>query len=375
MLGEEDMYRFSIAAAAALAVWTTSVDAGGIDRSGQPIGPLFEPGNYVEFSFRSASPDVSGVGAATGPTPGAATGDSLDGFGLFGTALKFSVNDKIDTAFIFDQPFGADLAYPPSLYFASGAVARLRSNAFTGIVRYKFNDNFSVYGGLRQQSMKASVVVPYVAGYTAAGANDNQLGYLVGAAFERADIALRVALTYFSPIEHNLSTVETSALTPPGGLTSDTTIETPQAINLDFQTGIAPGTLLFGGVRWVEWSKFEIAPTHFAAIAFGAPLVSFSDDRFTYTLGVGRKLNDRWAIAGQVVHEPQVGGFASNLSPVDGYTSVGLGVTYTQDNMKLQAGVSHTWVGDATTALFGVPAGDFSDNTALGFGMKVGFSF
>jgi long-chain fatty acid transport protein len=368
----------AFAASLATAALATSALGGGIDRSGQSIGVIFEPGNYVEFSFRTVDPVVSGVGApAPAPTPGALTGDVSPGYGLFGTALKFAVNDKIDTALIFDQPFGADLAYPTSFYFAgfpTGATARLRSNAFTGIARYKFTDRFSVYGGLRQQSMKAGVMVPYVAGYTAVGANDDQLGYLVGAAYERPDIALRVALTYYSSVEHNLSTFETSGVAPLG-VTTTTKIETPQAINLDFQTGIAPKTLLFGGVRWVEWSKFDITPPHFAAITGGASLVSFSDDRFTFTLGVGRQLNENWSIAGLVTHEPQVGGFASNLQPTDGYTSVGVGVTYRQDNMKLQAGLSNTWVGDATTALFGSPVGDFAGNTALAFGMKVGFSF
>ena len=364
-----------LSASLATAALTTGAMAGGIDRSGQSTSVLFEPGNYVEFSFGSVNPAASGVGApAPAPTPGATTGDVLPGYGLFGTALKFAVNDKVDTALIFDQPFGADLAYPTSVYFASSATALLRSNAFTGIARYKFNDKFSVYGGLRQQSMKASAMVPYVAGYTATGANDDQLGYLVGAAYERPDIALRVALTYFSSVEHNLSTFETSGVAPLG-VTTTTKIETPQAINLEFQTGIAPKTLLFGSIRWAEWSKFDIAPPHFAAITGGVSLVSFSDDRFTYRLGVGRQLDENWSIAGSVTHEPQVGGFASNLQPTDGYTSVGVGVTYRQDNMKLQAGLSHTWIGDATTGLFGGPVGNFDDNTALAFGMKVGFSF
>lgn len=367
------MIRVSLAAAA-LALSAHGVTAGGIDRSGQPIGIIFETGNYVEFSFRSANPEVSGVGAPTGPTPGATTGDATPSYGLFSSGLKFAINDQVDAALIFDQPFGADLAYPPSFYFASGATANLRSNAMTGIVRYKFADKFSVYAGLRQQTMKANVGVPYVAGYTANGSNDTQLGYLIGAAYERPDIALRVALTYYSSVDHRLSTFETSGFAPLG-VTSTTKIETPQAINLDFQTGIAPKTLLFGGVRWVEWSKFAIAPSHFAAITGGAPLVSFSDDRLTYSLGIGRQLSDNWSVAASVTHEPQVGGFASNLSPTDGYSSVGVGAIYRQDNMKLQAGVSHTWIGDATTALFGAPAGNFADNTALGFGLKVGFNF
>ena len=35
--------------------------AGGIDRSGQGISTLFEPGELVEFTFGYVSPDVSGL--------------------------------------------------------------------------------------------------------------------------------------------------------------------------------------------------------------------------------------------------------------------------------------------------------------------------
>ena len=73
--------------------------------------------------------------------------------------------------------------------------------------------------------------------------------------------------------------------------------------------------------------------------------------------------------------QPGTGGFKSNLFPPDGRTAVGMGVTYTQDNFKLQAGLQHVWFGDGTTQLGGAPAGEFTDNTAVAFGMKAGFTF
>jgi len=351
---------------------TTAALAGGIDRSGQSIGVLFEPGSYVEFSFASVNPKVSGTGIFV--TPGAKSGDMAPSYSMFSVGLKMPVTDNIDFALIVDQPFGADVLYPASAYFAAAATATLSSTAITGIAKYRFDNRFSVYAGLRQQTMVASAVVPFVAGYTAAGTNDYGTGYLAGVAYERPEIAMRIALTYNSAIEHNLPTTETSALAP-GGVTSTTTFETPQSINLAFQTGIAPKTLLFGGVRWVEWSKFAISPAHYKTLTGGASLVSFADDRFIYTLGLGRQITESWAVAASVSYEDQAGGFSSNLSPTDGKTSVGVAATYRLDNMKIQAGVSKTWIGDATTSVSGVPAGAFSGNTATAFGMKIGFSF
>ncbi len=293
-----------------------------------------------------------------------------------GLGLKFGVTENIDVSLIYDQPFGASIAYPfPTGFYATGATASLDSSAVTAIGRYKFGGGFSAYAGLREQSFNAEAVVPFVSGYQGSTDTDHSFGYLLGAAYERPDIALRVALTYYSKITHDLTATESSAGLG-AGRTSDLEVETPQAINLDFQTGIAPGTLVFGGVRWAEWSSFDISPDDYATLTGGRSLVDYQDDTFTYTLGIGRQLSENWALALTAVHEPSNGGFRSNLNPTDGRSALGLGVTYTQDGFKLQAGLQHIWIGDGTTTLDGTnPAGEFEDNTAVAFGMKAGFSF
>ena len=54
----------------------------------------------------------------------------------------------------------------------------------------------------------------------------------------------------------------------------------PQSVNLDFQTGIAPDTLVYGLVRWVNWDGWKIAPAGLPA-ATGLPLIEFDSDAFT----------------------------------------------------------------------------------------------
>ncbi len=57
-----------------------------------------------------------------------------------------------------------------------------------------------------------------------------------------------MALTYYSKIAHDLDTDETSPLRQrrlrPQNTTTD--VDTPQSVQLDFQTGVAPKTLVFG---------------------------------------------------------------------------------------------------------------------------------
>jgi len=365
--------------ASAIAVSATNAMAGGIDRSGQSVMLLFEKGNYAEFSLGMVTPKVSGVGAGTvptlaTPTPGQSSGDMAGDYFTFSGAYKHQFNDRISAAIIFDQPFGANVDYPAgTTYYAVGSTAELKSNAVTGVVKYTLPSNVSVFGGLRYQTLGAVASVPFVGGYKADGKTDSAVGYLVGAAFEKPEIALRVALTYNSRIKHDLPTAETSALGP---LSSTTPITTPQSVNLEVQSGIAKDTLLFGSVRWVEWSKFDITPTQYFALTTGKSLVSYDSDTISYTLGLGRKFNEQWSGAVTLGYEAPTGGFASNLGPTDGYWSIGIGGSYTRDKVKITGGIRYVSIGDADTTLGGnVAAANFTGNSALGAGIKVGFTF
>ena len=353
----------------ALVMTAGAAAAGGIDRSGQSVGVIFETGNYLEFSLGSINPDVSGVATAFSPTPGGASGNMALNYLQLGGAIKFKLGENLDAAIIFDQPFGSDVLYPAAPYFLTGSNAELNTNAITGVLKYRLPSNISVYGGLRYQTMDANAVVTLIPGYSVQGASDGGVGYVVGAAYEKPEIALRVALTYNSEVKHSLATTEFGAASP------DTPITTPQSVNLEFQTGVAANTLVFGSVRWVDWTAFNISPAVYTA-ATGKPLVSYSSDTVSYSLGVGRKLSDTWSVALSFGYEAPVGGFASNLGPTDGKRSVTLGASYTTGNTKITGGVTYVDIGDAqTTLVAGLPAANFRGNQALGVGVKVGFSF
>ena len=376
---------YRVMAVIALLGSASTAQAGAIDRTGQPITALFESGRYAEFSLGTVSPDTSGVGVQA--TPGARSGDMTDSFLSFGAAYKADLTDQISYAIIYDQPFGADVAYPVGTgYFAQGATATFDSNALTGLMRFEMPSNFSVHGGIRVQTIEASALIPFVtsgpgpgitvpgAPYSVKGDRDTGVGYVAGVAFEKPEIALRVSLTYNSKIKYDVNTTENSAIGQ--NVRSSTHVETPQSLNLEFQTGIAADTLLFGGVRWTDWSSFEIAPAQYAALTGGSKLLSYNDDIYTYSLGVGRRITEAWAVAASVAYEKQVGGYASNLGPTDGQKSIALAATYTRDNMKITTGIRYVDIGDAQTrAGAAAPAARFAGNDAIAFGVKVGFNF
>lgn len=368
-------------ATSAVLLGATAASAGGIERASQSVAPLFESGRYLEFSYGHVNPDTTGVGGLV--TPGAQSGDLTPSYNQFSFAYKADINERFSYALIYDQPYGADVDYPTGTgYFAQGSTAAFDSDALTAILQYNLPNQFSVYGGLRYQVISADAFVPFVTApigplagtpYEGNADSDGGVGYLVGASYEMPDIALRVSLTYQSSIDHELDTVENSVLGL--GVTSSTDIETPESLTLDFQSGIAKDTLLFGSVRWVDWSSFEIAPEQYVALV-GSPLVFYDDDRITWTLGLGRRLNDQWSIAGSVSYEETTGSPTGNLGPTDGFTSVALSAIYTQGNMKVTTGVRFIDIGDANTRVGpAVPGGIFEDNDAIAFGIKIGYNF
>ncbi|KAB2882610.1 MAG: hypothetical protein F9K34_14020 [Albidovulum sp.] len=357
--------------AGAFAVGATSAFAGGIERSAQSVAPLFEPGHYFEFSLGTFNPGVSGDG--TGFFAGTSSGDMAPDYQTFSFAYKRALNEKLDLAVIVDQPVGADVSYPAASapYPFAGSTAEVRSTAVTGLLRYKLPSNFSVYGGLRAEAVKgnvniiAPVLTPAFTNYRLNADTDYRLGYVVGVAWEKPEIAARIALTYNSAIKHTFDTVETGLA--PIALAGEMDVEIPQSVNLEFQTGIAADTLLFGSIRWVDWTVFDITPQFLAT-----PIVSYTDDVITYNLGVGRKFSEQWSGAVILGYEKTNGTPVGNLGPTDGYKSIALAATYTVDNVKITGGIRYVDIGEATTSTIG---SSFTDNSGVGLGLRVAYSF
>jgi long-chain fatty acid transport protein len=337
-----------IGATTALVVGTLSAQAGGFDRSGLPIGWIFEKGNYAELSFGSVAPDIT----ASGNPYGDVGGDYIQ----LGMAVKVDLNEQLSLGLSVDQPYGASINYN-----VFGLNANLTSSSINAVARYKFSERFAVHAGLRYVTVEGTLQLPppFPVNVQQTFSADSDIGYLIGASYEIPDIALRVALTYYSETEHTHTSSAGPAVTP-------NTINPPQSVNLDFQTGIAKDTLLFGQIRWADWTNTQI-------VNAGFPIVTYSEDVYTYSLGVGRRFSETFSAAVSLGYEKAQGGTASRLAPTDGYWSIGVGGTYTIDNMKITAGVRYVDIGDATTA--GLPVNTFVDNSAIGVGLKVGWNF
>lgn len=329
----------------AIAVSTAGAAFAGADLSGQPVGLIFEEGTVYQFSYGVVDPDVS--------SPASGTSDATSPFGNLGFGFKNDINEKLSYAVIADQPYGADIAYSDGPF--AGGSAFVDSKGLTTLLRYKFDENWSVYGGVRAVQTNGTIATR-IGGNPALldASSDWGLTPVVGAAYERKEIALRVALTYAAPVDLSFDGTENFA-----PVSFD--MEFPASWTLDFQTGVNPKTLVFGSVRHVPWGGTNLTT------GLGT-YVNFADDETTYTLGVGRRITDELSGSLSVTYLGEGGTPTTNtLAPTNGRRAINMGLSYDAGNgVTLAGGISYQMLGDQT--VFTAP---FTDNNAWGAGFRV----
>lgn len=392
----------------------TGAFAAAMDRSGQSIAAFLQPGNYFEAGISVLDADVSGT-AFTGE----ATGDMASSYYFPSAALKIQATDNISVGLLYDQPFGAKAEYKDqsnafNLTGNDGTTAEVHTENLSLLVGFQPSVNWNFYAGAVYQEAKGEVAlrggaysmlggVPIAAlgvpalPYDANMKRDEGWGWLAGFAYQIPDIALKASLTYRSEIDHELEATESfgsfTNINPLAGAlftTGKTAITTPQSVNLDLQSGIMADTVGFLNVRWVNWDGFSIRPNNFGQIldtaaglnpAFaglaGGNLVEYNKDQWTVTGGVGRKFSEKWAGNVSVGWDSGAGNPVTTLGPTEGYWNVGLGLQYSPaPNYFIAGGVKYFWLGDATALTVANPnVGEFEDNHALGYGLKMGYRF
>ncbi|MGA6877978.1 OmpP1/FadL family transporter [Acinetobacter sp. AND/436] len=395
----------------------TGAFAAAMDRSGQSIAAFLQPGNYFEAGLSVLDPDVSGTTSAE--LGGQATGDMASDYYFPSAALKLQLTDNFSFGVIYDQPFGAEAEYTAqSAAFnptgSDGTRAEVTTENLSFLFGFQPTENWNIYAGPVYQTAKGNAALRGAAysllhGYDVTMKKDSEIGWLAGLAFQIPEIALKASLTYRSEVKHELATTEatpqigldpTTVLAPAMPLTptGNTKVTTPQSVNLDFQTGIMADTVAFANVRWVDWSDFSIRPPAFGktldgladnasmappalqpalASLKGGNLVEYNEEQWSATVGVGRKLTDKWAGNVSVGWDSGVDNPVTTLGPTEGYWNVGLGVQYSPaPNYFIAGGVKYFWLGDATALTVANPnVGEFEDNDAWGYGLKIGYRF
>jgi long-chain fatty acid transport protein len=292
-----------------------AANANGFSRGTADTDILYENGDFdIRMGAAIVTPNrgyESLVDPLSGPAAGT-DGDYTNTYAVPSAAYKFNFTDSLRCAGTYSQPFGANVSYGPQAIQA-GINADIAGGNFTtpnGTEYSKFTINefgltcghsFAVgpgklwiLGGAFVEDIhyKESARIGSPGG--PAGVLDlkesNAAGYRIGAAYEIPDIALRIQGMYRSEVEHNLTgTFDVSATPTVDNPAATGSATFPQSFELKAQTGVAPGWLVFGSIKWTDWSVFD--KLNYVAAAPDAKEFYFKDG-WTYSLGVGHQFND-----------------------------------------------------------------------------------
>ncbi len=316
--------------------------AGGLERGGYNIDLLFDPSEYVlEGTATFVMPQRDVYDAKDNPSPlkgggplpagWSTTADDSENYWSPRIGAKAAIGDMADCMFDYSQPWGAHLKPGQWQGSSYNIETKVKSNNYAATCRVKFdvgNGVFSVIGGGFFQEISGykyrQVVSPVALGpaypnlFTGIGKLDmegNGWGWRAGLAYEIPEIAFRASLVYNSAVDHDLTgSVDLTSIpaipTHPvlsvyGGKVVPIygQVSMPDSVELKVQSGIAPGWLAFGSVKWTDWSQIQVIP--FCATgtspcmpsAAGAlnTLDLFYRDGWTVSGGVGHKFNDQWS--------------------------------------------------------------------------------
>jgi len=348
----------TIAATTALvAVSSGAAFAGGLDRVTFSSSILYEQGTYVEAAYGLTTPKVS-----SGTFPLSLVGGTVaTSFNTVKLGFKTDLTDKIAVAVMYNnQPVGADINYG-----ILGIAGTVNAQKVTALAKYQFTKNVSAYGGVVYQYISGSVTIPpSLALPTGIGVVVNgksEYGYIAGAAYEIPKIKLRVALSYESKINYSLASTVTPAPLP---TTGTTTAATPEAWTLEFQSGVAPKTLVFGSIRYAKIGDTQIT------LPIVGTITSFTNVT-TYELGVAHKFNKSLVLYTSVGYEKPDNTPQSLFAPTDGQVDFSFGGQLSlKQGYKVAMGMTISRRGDATTSL-----GVFNDNTVMTAGLKLSKNF
>lgn len=394
----------------------------GLDRSGQSVAAFLQNNNYFEAGYTFVVPDVSGEGKNR--FDGYKVSDMADSYHYGNLGLKFQPTEQISVGLLYDVPFGANGTYATDdavlssgmgMYSEQGESTQATAKAenFSVLVGYQPNKNLNFYTGIAYQTFEAEVQARGAAfsGKEALGQynvnmdKDDAMGWLVGLSYQVPEKMFKASITYRSEIDHKLQSREfgqSNIMSKASGNANDaffdedtvTPITTPKSVNIDLQGLVYKNIMGFANIRWVDWSSFSIRPEYFYEIAQvigangltpsnpnGFDLIAYQDDQISATVGLGKKLSEKWMGNISLGWDSGTGNPSSTLGPTKGNWSYGVGLQFSPTKEYFVAGgVKYIQIGDAkaqTASTFGTKdyIAEFEDNNGWGYGLKFGYRF
>lgn len=363
----------------------TSAHAGGLERGGYNIDLLFDPSDYAaEAAVTYVNPqrklnNVRDSDTGLNPIGGGNLNNrpnngigATEGYWVPRVGFKASIGDAVNCMADYSEPWGAHLNQGANWAGANENIEiKIDTENYAATCSYSFDvgpGQLRLIGGGFYQEVSGFqerlVADPIGLGLgplTGVGRLDMKgdgWGWRAGVAYEIEEYALRTSLVYNSAVDlDNLSgtlnltqlpanvTAYTGKITPVYG-----SVSLPDSLEFKFQTGVAPGWLVFGSVKWTDWSQLQSVP--FCAKGTGPcvpglitspvnpsnPELTSIDllyrDGWTVSGGVGHKFNDQWSGALSLTWDR---GVSTGVGTHTDTWTVGAGVSYAAtENIELR---------------------------------------
>ncbi|MGO4450746.1 OmpP1/FadL family transporter [Phyllobacterium sp. TAF24] len=268
----------------------TSAHAGGFSRGTADTEILYEDGNFnmrSSVTFVRPSQKYSKNG-----NPDLVGTDPYDTYVIPSFATKFKLTDSVSCAGTYTQPYGGSKKYDAPTYDGK-LTEKFHIDEFGATCAVKFSvgkGNFYLLGGMFLEQLDYERE-------DFGGINLNltgqDTGYRLGVAYDIPDIAFRAQLKYRSATSYGAD----GTLSVPGELVGVPLPKVdfaakgygnlPQNVELDLQSGIAPGWLAFASVQWMDWSVTKTLIVRSD--------ISETIDQYNW--------RDGWTITGGIAHE------------------------------------------------------------------------
>lgn len=353
------------------AVLAAPAHAGGFNRGIANLDPLYYTTGFGltgSVTYVSPARSFSSVSGAriVGGRPGRYTQgetDIVEDFTVPSVTVGGRLIGDLSCAGSYTQPYGVEANYDGPIRF-NIAQQKLDTDEYGLTCGYGFDlskGRLLLIGGVFYETVDFTQARDFslalgTVGESRIKVDSEDVGYRLGVGYEIPEIALKAQLLYRSETNHDatgeytntpFATLATlTGLTPRqaaaiygNALTASasTSATLPQNLEFSLQSGIAPGWLAFGSVKWTDWSVLQrlelvegIAGQTFSSTNF------YFEDGWTVTGGVGHKFNDKLGASVSVTWDK---GVTTGWDTLTDTWSFGGGVAYdVSDKFQLRAG-------------------------------------
>lgn len=365
------------ALAAGLAAWplmTACAHAAGLDVVRQSYDVLFEKGMVLQGTATSVSPFTSGTIGGVG------TGNVGPSYFTGSVGFKADINDYFSLAFIADRPYYNEVSFPKVLGSVYG---KYLADEYTGLVRYKFADNWSVFGGARVARFEGVTNTGTGTAFNLAAGYG--VGYTAGVAFEVPDFGILARLAYKSPINFSLngtgSTVVPTGLAAPATvqvpLNGTYSVQLPQSVMFDARVPISQTTFLTGAVTWNDWSATQVKL--YKNLGLGNSATNFNNN-WVFTVGAGHFLTENLILSGSFTYDTGTGKIPGYDTVYSDQKTFAVALTYLQEHYRITGAVGYTLFGDTSGINTGIAPGTpvpvkYSGNSAFTGQVQLTYKF